>query len=121
MNPLPSIKNERVSLWKRVLNSGLLFFLRVLLLGVSVIAFDRERFRAISDATYGNSAILMQSNLIDIFVSPWFAYLCLALIPVALMKERLLKSYNPRIYINALASLLFGAITFIFIINLYRF
>lgn len=121
MNPLSSIENERVSLWKRALNSALLFSLIVLLLGVSVIAFDRERFRVISDATYGNSAILMQSNLIDIFVSPWFAYLCLAFIPLALVKERLLKSYNPRIYINALASILFGAIIFIFIINLYRF
>lgn len=121
MTPLSSIKNERVSLWKRIINAVLLFSHIVLLLGISVIAFDRERFKAISDATYGNRALLMQSNLADIFVSPWFAYLCLTLVPIALMKERLLKSYNLRIYLNALASLIFGAITFIFIVNLYSF
>ncbi|MEM5509430.1 hypothetical protein WNY98_11160 [Pseudoalteromonas sp. AS71] len=121
MTLLSSNKNERVSLWKRILNSALLFSHIVLLLGISVIAFDRERFKGISDATYGDNALLMESNLADIFVSPWFAYLCLALIPIALIKERLLKSYNLRIYLNALASLIFGAMTFIFIVNLYRF
>ncbi|MBB1385740.1 hypothetical protein H5119_09325 [Pseudoalteromonas sp. SG45-5] len=106
-------------LWKQGLNFALLFTHIILLFGISAIAFDREHFEVISNSIYGNNVPLMQSNLADIFVSPWFAYLCLVLIPITLVKERLLKKYNARIYLNVLASLIFGAINFIFIVNLY--
>ena len=114
-----TIKTYEVSLLKRTLNLFLLFTHVTLLFGLSVIAFDRESFAAISNARYSNANPLMQSNLIDIFLSPWFAYLCLAFIPMALMKERLLKSYNARIYSNALASFICGLIIYIFICKLY--
>lgn len=114
-----TIKTYEVSLLKRTLNLALLFTHIILLFGLSVIAFDRESFAAISNARYSNANPLMQSNLIDIFLSPWFAYLCLVLIPITLMKERFMKSYDVRIYSNILASFICGLIIYIFINKLY--
>ena len=115
-----TIKTHEISLLKRTLNLVLLFTHIIFLFAVAAIAFDRESFEAISNARYGNSAPLMQSKLADIFVSSWFAYLCLALIPITLMKERFMKSYNVRIYSNVLASFICGLIVYIFIINIYN-
>lgn len=114
-----TIKTYEVSFLKRTLNLVLLFTHIIFLFAVAAIAFDRESFEAISNARYGNSAPLMQSKLADIFVSSWFAYLCLALIPITLMKESFMKSYNFRIYSNVLASFICGLIIYIFINKLY--
>ncbi|MBQ4858075.1 hypothetical protein [Pseudoalteromonas sp. MMG007] len=114
------IKTHEISLFKRALNLALLFTHIIFLFGIAAIAFDRESFEAISNAKYGNSAPLMQSKLADIFVSPWFAYLCLVLISITIMKERFMKNYDVRIYSNVLASFICGLIINIFIINLYN-
>ena len=119
MHSSRNIKTRDISLLKRALNLALLFTHIIFLFGVATLALDRESFEVISNAKYGNSAPLMQSKLADIFVSSWFAYLCLALIPITLMKERFMKSYNVRIYSNVLASFICGLIIYIFINKLY--
>lgn len=115
-----TIKTHEISLLKRALNLALLFTHIILLFGVAAIALDRESFEAISNAKYGNSAPLMQSKLADIFVSPWFAYLCLVLIPITLIKERLMKGYNFRVYLNALVTSICGLIIYMFLLKLYN-
>lgn len=115
-----TIKTRDISLLKRTLNLALLFTHIIFLFGVAGIALDRESYEVISTERYGNSDLLMQSSLADMFVSPWFAYLCLVLIPITLVKEWFIKGYNTRIYLNALASFISGLIIYIFIINLYN-
>jgi hypothetical protein len=115
-----TIKTRDISLLKRTLNLALLFTHIIFLFGVAGIALDRESYEVISTERYGNSDLLMQSSLADMFVSPWFAYLCLVLIPITLVKEWFIKGYNTRVYLNALASFISGLIIYIFIINLYN-